>query len=334
MVDFITQEKIIKSFNKLLVKADTVKLAIAFWGESSVKHLGLDGSKNIQVICNLISGGTNPKVIDELEERGIEIKHNPRLHSKVYWTDKGAIVGSSNASANGLSYEDKELTGWIEANVLIEEYESELLDNIEIWFDELWEESEEITADIKKEAEKCWLRKRNNRITQVSKNISILEALESDPQDFKDRNIIFAFYRINVTSTLADKLFEKEIEKTGNDRQNLSFYEGWEELPADTQVLDFYIGPHGGSHFGGLYHIPNNPYRGVSKGGKQTSITLCERLSDIDGRKFTSKDQNKIKQKISLLLEAATEGNEEEDTAGTISLYDAKDILFPKSKVK
>ena len=47
MVDFITQEKIIKSFNKLLVKADTVKLAIAFWGESSVKHLGLDGSKNI-----------------------------------------------------------------------------------------------------------------------------------------------------------------------------------------------------------------------------------------------------------------------------------------------
>ena len=59
------------------------------------------------------------------------------LHSKLYWTPAGAVIGSSNASSNGLGFEGRLAAGNFELNVLIRD--SAFLGAAARWFDELWQ---------------------------------------------------------------------------------------------------------------------------------------------------------------------------------------------------
>jgi hypothetical protein len=49
-----------------------------------------------------MSGACNPDVIRKLMNLGAEIKMVDGMHARIYWTRAGAIIGSANASANGL----------------------------------------------------------------------------------------------------------------------------------------------------------------------------------------------------------------------------------------
>jgi hypothetical protein len=79
-------------------------MAVAFWGDGATKGLGLDKKRGevATVICNLKSGGTNPNEIRELWKANINPLQCDKLHGKVYLFDDCVIIGSSNASSNGL----------------------------------------------------------------------------------------------------------------------------------------------------------------------------------------------------------------------------------------
>ncbi|MCA6122117.1 phospholipase D family protein [Bradyrhizobium sp. WSM 1704] len=107
--------------SRLVAISQTVRIAVAFWGQPAPEMLGLlRASCSLEVICNLKMGGSNPEAIKALLEAGINVLQSDHLHGKVYLFDNEAILGSSNASANGLSFQDGEVRGWHEANVLIE----------------------------------------------------------------------------------------------------------------------------------------------------------------------------------------------------------------------
>lgn len=143
--DFLQGDVLTVAIKDLLSNpVSEVRCAVAFWGNGS-QHLlkGCDPSKT-KIICNLQTGGTNPRVIEELIKAGFLVKQYDTLHAKLYISDK-AIVSSANASINGLGLQGQEQAGWLEAGAFV------AVNQAERWFDMLWNEAKSITGkDIKK----------------------------------------------------------------------------------------------------------------------------------------------------------------------------------------
>ena len=142
-------------FRKALRRAGAGVIAVPFWGRGAVKLLGLDAGTKVRVICNLDHPGCNPFVIEKLREHKVAVKTHPRLHAKIYATADIAIVGSSNASSNGLTVEGKEAQGWVELNVA--SGDREFVSGVLGEFEALWdsEETRRVhAADIKRAKER------------------------------------------------------------------------------------------------------------------------------------------------------------------------------------
>ena len=123
-------------------RPNTFELAVAFWGKDAARDLGLErhaddraDDRPTELICNLASGGTNPDEIKKLIDFGINVKQCDTLHGKVYVFDRCFVVGSSNASANGLALQGKEVSYWHEANILSDD--REIREKLSDWIDAL-----------------------------------------------------------------------------------------------------------------------------------------------------------------------------------------------------
>ena len=95
-------------------------------------------------------GKSAPEVIEQF---GGKARQNDKLHAKVIWTPSKAIVGSANASSNGLPEDEEQVDGLIEAGVYLDGAEE--LASIETWFDKLYEDAQPITETDLKAAEEA-----------------------------------------------------------------------------------------------------------------------------------------------------------------------------------
>lgn len=228
-------EKTARKIADLLNKANEGRLAVAFWGDGALEELELTrwrGEKPLQIICNLKSGATNPKVIKKMRELGMHVRMHDRLHAKVYWTDKGCVFGSANASANGLSYEGRELTGWLEANCLAND--PQLLQEIKTWFSTIWEQSSKIDDKVLNEAQALWDKQRNNRPFMHQ---PIFNPDDLNPNDFRDREIVITTYLAKNPSRSAKNKFKQLKKAMKLIGEKYDFYEG-ESLKKGVIVLD------------------------------------------------------------------------------------------------
>jgi len=140
--------------------------AIAFWGDGADSRLPKELSgKDVRIICNLLSGGTNPKTIRALMKRGAHVKRRDDLHAKVYLFSGSAIVGSANFSNNGLGLEDDEARGWIEAGVALDGVTAQ---PVRDWFERQWQSplTSSVTEADLKAAQLIW-----NRGTRQERNV-------------------------------------------------------------------------------------------------------------------------------------------------------------------
>lgn len=144
-----------------LVSAPNARCAVAFWGEGAQTKL-LPSGQSARIICNLALGGTNPRVVRTLQAY-TSIRHHDRLHAKVYLNDKEAIVASANASANGLGFEGTEQNSWIEAGVRTADTKA-----ISTWFEELWNNANDVKQEDLAKASLAWRRRQRNRPTICS----------------------------------------------------------------------------------------------------------------------------------------------------------------------
>jgi|GEM_PF-4056488 len=140
-----------------------VRCAVAFWGKGADALFTDAKTQQIRLICNLVSGATNPHVIRKLQESGAEVRQADFLHAKVYIGRDYAVVASANASANGLGLEGSEQRHWIEAGVKLTDT-NPVID----WFEQLWTESRPITAADLARAAKLWKPRRAGRPTAFS----------------------------------------------------------------------------------------------------------------------------------------------------------------------
>ena len=321
---FITGNDYSQKIIGILSLQSPLKCAVAFWGQAIVEVLK-NNEKEVQIICNLNSGACNPHVIEELkEEDNITIKTHSNLHAKVYLTKDSALVGSANASANGLNLENGELKGWLEAGILLED--TSLLKEIDTWFNDLWKEAKNIASTDLKKAKELWQKRRLNRPTKTKE--SLLEVLRKNPQEIKDRNIYLILYR-EEGSKEAEKTFDdkKSSFVEEEDLEKLTYYEDWEELPEDAYLVDFDCKSTKHIQFTGYYHTPEKHMLMYfkRKNGTRGKLHLCYKEKNIFGWTFPPDEQKLIKTKVVELRKHFGIG---EDDGGFCSLYDARKVLF------
>lgn len=154
-MSFLLGEALTEAVRRTMRGTD-VRCAVAFWGAGALGLFAIP--KGARIVCNLVSGGTNPQAIRDLMQSGADVRQLNNLHAKVYISNSGAVVCSANASANGLGLEDGEQAHWIEAGVQIN-----LTDDISEWFEIQWATSQAITDQNLIDAQTIYDARRNRR---------------------------------------------------------------------------------------------------------------------------------------------------------------------------
>ena len=246
-----SRSEITKRIRRMFSKADDIGCIVAFWGRGAdelFRNVREDVIGRIRIVCNLTSGGTNPRVIEELRNRGFHVKHNSILHSKVYWTNRGIVVGSANASANGLSLESVEQDGWLEA--AIHSNEPTNIVSVGNYVDEIWNTSDEITEQDLMNAKKKWKKRRPP--PRPNSDIDFITALRNGM--FTDRkNTVFVVIDVEDISAYEDDVVAKANELQQQYRElhgrKLDAWVGWEEIPREEYIVSYWLGRRGGLRF-------------------------------------------------------------------------------------
>lgn len=228
-----------QEIRRQIVRSDGARLTVAFWGTGAIEELGLAEriDRPTTVICNLRTGGTNPDVIREIlalaeksEGRWV-VRHDDRLHAKVYLFDEVAIVGSSNASANGLAFEGAELSGWTEANILVDE--ERVLEEIRAWSGGV--KGEAVMESDLEFAQMARERSRSALTLPSSRASSLMEAMRSNPEMFVNVPAFLAIYDAELSQEAAI-VKERLADRFG---RSVDVFEDWADLPKAGTLVCF-----------------------------------------------------------------------------------------------
>lgn len=265
---FLSGPGIERKIIDIMSRATTVRVAVAYWGDGTVERLKLtDGVRNdVTIVCDLMSGACNPTEIRRLRKvfGKSRVLTRGHLHAKVWLTDRGAIVGSSNASANGLGHEGEELRHSIEANLFIDD--DATLHAIGIWFDQVRVEAREIEEADLREAKRLWKRNRNTRPLSPAEK-SLLAEVKAHRSSFSDRDIQVWVYK----HTGRDRWADEALKIAKKDRKNASI-DCWQDIdspipPPGAYILDFDLKDDMGAKFDGIYQVLSDDPLVQKKGG-------------------------------------------------------------------
>lgn len=245
-----------KAIKAKLETAEASRFAIAFWGNGAMATLGLNSAKNVEIICNLDMGGTNPDEIVRLIRAGAAVYSHPSLHAKFGVVDNFGFLGSSNASANGLAVEGAEARSWEELNVAFEdEY---VVADLITEFERLKAQSKgplEVTDDIFQSAKSEWLYRQSHstpRANLVSPAGSFIAALKADPERFRDGFVHLAMHQPLSTEDAKEVAAAKtEVKRQFGSRFDV--YTNWRSLPKNTCLIDFLIKDPSTPKYGGIW---------------------------------------------------------------------------------
>lgn len=212
-----------------------IDIAVAFWGDGAVEMLGLSSKRKFRILLDLATGGTNPYEVRKLLSIAPDsVKCLDRLHAKVYVTDKELVVGSANASANGLGVEGKEASHWHELGLLTDN--APPVAEAKNWFNRQWRSAELITEPMLQAAEKAWKnRQRNRPMTRATKSQNLLDAVIANPSEFRNRGIWVVVFVEDLSKKAKAEVAAIE-ENTGHAPH---VFENWPAMPANAKLVSF-----------------------------------------------------------------------------------------------
>lgn len=165
---FLSHTQIDRALNRL-IKGRRLYCAVAFWGDGAAARLRIpQDAQDVQIVCNLKMGGTNPREIRVMQDAGVVVRQCDQLHAKVYIGDDEMIVTSANASSNGLAFGDALNGAWIEAGAVGEVQPKALS-----WFKALWKSARPVEPADLEAAQLVWDARRR-----------AFAGLASEPPDF------------------------------------------------------------------------------------------------------------------------------------------------------
>lgn len=231
---FLTERQVAGAVRDLIKGENDVRIAVAFWGKGGGDLLGMDGSRSKpRVICNLDSGACNPDELLSLAKCS-NLKTHPRLHAKVYWTPNGVIIGSSNASTNGLWTEGAPARGWHEANVLI--CDDSVIQDVGEWFEREWDDAVRVTKTMIEAARPLWEHGKRGAPRGRPLQKSLTDAFLVDRTNPAWGRIMVCVY-VEPLSDEGQKLYDNTTEANAA-LAGADAYEDWEGLEAKQFVID------------------------------------------------------------------------------------------------
>ncbi|MGK8855474.1 phospholipase D family protein [Pseudomonas aeruginosa] len=224
MSSFVPPDEYKRRLEQLLDEEHDLSLAIAFWGEGAAELISSRSGKRFRILCNLMTGGTNPYVIRDIcklaQSSGdyIQIRQCDRLHAKIVVGINQALVGSANVSGNGLGLGGRDAAHWLEAGVLTSD--EAVVGGARSWFDELWwsTDARKIRKEDIEAAARIWTQNRrgwrlpgdpNEEFDLRSFSVADLEGLPA--------YVLLYRSRVSVEATKASEEYERlQTESAGS----------------------------------------------------------------------------------------------------------------------
>lgn len=273
-MDFLNEAEAVTAIRALLAEACEARLAVAFWGAGAADSLQLDRpGLDVSILCNLDSGACNPAEVSTLLDfcNAGKLKSLPRLHAKVYWTPQGAVVGSSNASTNGLVEEGAKSAGLSEANILIRDPST--LSTIKRWFESQWEDEASYVigkSDINAAAE-IWARRKRAAPSTHRVTRDLLKAYRYAPENPGWERVRVLLYSDPIDAVGLEEMAAERARRPY--LVNYDAYQDWKAIRAGEQIIEFRFSDSEAA-FQGYFKSPN------PKEESQT-LTFVRKISGI-----------------------------------------------------
>ena len=303
----LTGTEIQQAVASLVTRDGDVDIAVAYWGQDSLKRTGIANKQNgkLRVICDLLSGACNPSPIAALKRAGIPVLTLHRLHAKVWINGDDVILGSANASMAGLPMPDDDLQKRRdEAN--LEMRDERLAQSLRTWFEERWGSAREIEDRDLRRARILWSQRRKSAQSKSSGM-----ANEPDEPGISDlwrtpRALRLLAYDEDDISPAARRFHREEAEgsytadewsATGGEPPFYEWEDGRPEWTGDegTAILDFSRpDPAAPFEFNGLWTVRPDPTVDLDA----SSLTLLNRAVAYNGKHFAPQELRQIAEKI------------------------------------
>ena len=163
-VIFLSDDQILSLIKKLCAKKQSpLQIAVAYWGDEALvktklRHRIQSNPETVQVICDLESGACNPGQIQHLLKANVRVKSLKNFHAKVWICDDVVIVGSANASSNGLGFFEGD-SPRINVEAAVSVSDRTFAREVQQWFDSQWEAATRAEDKIKSARDRWNIRK-------------------------------------------------------------------------------------------------------------------------------------------------------------------------------
>ena len=303
---FLTGVHIQTQVRTIASQSGEVMAAVAYWGKGAAERTGLSAHEDpasVRIICDLLSGACNPNEIETLQRLGFTVKTLDRLHAKVWIGGDDVIVGSANASQNGLLGEgERAADANVEAAVL--SHDPALARRLAAWFELQWDASTEIENRHLVRARQIW--KRHRRSGGRGFTSTLGEKIRNPgPLDRFSALCVIAYpdegaspeAEAFVSENARRYYTDEEWEEFGAENPFYEWLLGNPEWPHNpgTVFADFSCPPDGGEFtFNGFWQIRDCPSIAL----ETTRITLLTKLPDFDGYPFPRREHAALARRI------------------------------------
>lgn len=188
---FLTGSELSAAIRHVLGGAD-IRCAVAFWGNDSDQLFDCDATvEGIRIVCDISMGGCNPKALCSLgAPDNVNIRYHDGLHAKVYLSDRGAVVGSANASNNGIGFGSKDAL-LVEA-AIFHTPKAEAWGKASAWFDTLHSNAPQVDAAALERASRLYRPRRPHRAGVTRRPGSLLDMVIAEPDRFDDIGFVLS----------------------------------------------------------------------------------------------------------------------------------------------
>ncbi|RBI69030.1 hypothetical protein DQW77_15925 [Roseovarius sp. TE539] len=162
MAEFLFGDDLSNRIREVARRPDA-RCAVAFWGIGAAYEVfggEFDQRDDVKIICDISMGGTNPLTLRQLgAPENNYLKYKDKLHAKTYLSEEGLVVGSANASSNGIGRSGRP-AGLVEAGSFFPVGSPEWQE-ANRWFCSLWDEEGCLKVDQQalERAEDLWSRR-------------------------------------------------------------------------------------------------------------------------------------------------------------------------------
>ena len=158
---FLSNQHILEHVRSLVGEDGEVRAAVAFWGSGAVEQTGIAQKRNgcVRVLCDLFSGACNPSEIQFLLDcPNVKIRTLHGMHAKVWANGDHVIVGSANASMNGLGFE----AGAFNVEAAVQLRNRAKAKQVREWFEENWTVAMEVDQQVLTQVKEVWDNRQNS----------------------------------------------------------------------------------------------------------------------------------------------------------------------------